>query len=166
MMNGVWFDEVLCPNRLRNVGRGKARRKPYAWPKERSRTRNNSIVAADFWIGCNMDYDDHFWVSRKPYALMILVSVVKLCCVDDFWVSSDSVFINDFWVSRKPYALTISIVKLYCFNDFWIGSDSVFINNYWVSRKLYALMISASAVKQCCVDDFWVDSDLIFINDF
>jgi len=23
MMNGEWFNEVLCPNRLRNVGRGR-----------------------------------------------------------------------------------------------------------------------------------------------
>jgi hypothetical protein len=35
---------------MRSNGKGKAKRKPYAWSKEKSRTRNDSITADDFRI--------------------------------------------------------------------------------------------------------------------
>ena len=83
-MNIVWFSEDLCLIRMRNDGRGEAKRKPYAWPKERSGTRNDSITTNNFQIGSDSIFINDFLVNSEPYALMISASVVKLCCVYDF----------------------------------------------------------------------------------
>jgi hypothetical protein len=60
MMNEVWFDEVLCPNRLEMLVRGKPSISLMLGRKKKSRSKNNSIVAVDFLIGRDMACNDDF----------------------------------------------------------------------------------------------------------
>jgi hypothetical protein len=61
--------------------------------QKKSKAKNNSIVAADFWIGSDMVF------------------------VDDFWVGTDSIFVDDFWVNKgyvrwRIHVLAVEAVSL------------------------------------------------------
>lgn len=96
VINGVWFGEVLCPSRVRNIGRGKHNVSLTFRQREGSETKNNFIHRYWFhnrqqqglrwWFLSRqqLKFINNFCISRKPYMLTILTSAEKLCYVDDF----------------------------------------------------------------------------------